>query len=48
LLISLYNNNTSLINTKTEDYQVSKVIELIKLNEKAFRNLGSVFIVVQF
>jgi adenosine deaminase len=35
LLIFLYNNNIILINTKTEDYQVSKIIELIKKIPKA-------------
>ena len=35
MLISLYNRNTSLINTKTESYKVSKVIEFIKKIPKA-------------
>jgi len=35
LLIFLYNNNIILINTKTEDRQVNKVIELIKKIPKA-------------
>ena len=35
MLIFLYNNNTSLINTKTKSYKVSKVIEFIKKIPKA-------------
>ena len=35
MLISLYNNNTSLINTKTEKHKVSEIIEFIKKIPKA-------------
>ena len=35
MLISLYNNNTRLINTKTESHKVSEIIEFIKKIPKA-------------